>query len=297
MRTLRDYQLDAIAAVNREWARVASTMIVMPTGTGKTVVMAKIVADFKDKNILLLAHRNELLLQAQEKFGAELGYLPPIEKAEQGVDPYDLWQDGLVLLASVPTLRNDKRLRKFERRPFDYILIDECFPAGTMIGETPIERIAVGDVITSFDERTRELKQGKVVRTFQRPCPSRLVRITAAGRSVVCTENHPFYTSRGWVRSGLLEIGELLAVDSELLNDFDLYGMSVGFHSNQESTECVDSSGQDKMLLLADVQQDLQRKAFLGENGQNQSEVCFGPDEGQESHAASGDPGESVFCS
>jgi superfamily II DNA or RNA helicase len=129
MRILRDCQNDAVTAIYGEWAKVSSTMIVAATGTGKTVIMAKVVKDHEGKSILFLAHRNELLLQAQEKIGAELGYLPAIEKAELGVDPYDLWQDGLVLVASVQTLRNDKRLKKFERRPFDFILIDECHHA------------------------------------------------------------------------------------------------------------------------------------------------------------------------
>jgi superfamily II DNA or RNA helicase len=128
-RVCRPYQEDAYAAALGELETVASTMLVLPTGTGKTVIMAKLAANWNRGNVLLLAHRTELLEQARDKFGAELGYLPVIEQAERGMDPDCLWQGGLVLAASVQTMRNDKRLEKFKNHPFDLILIDEAHHA------------------------------------------------------------------------------------------------------------------------------------------------------------------------
>jgi superfamily II DNA or RNA helicase len=129
MRVCRPYQEDAYAATLRELERVTSTILVLPTGTGKTVILAKLVANWNRGNVLLLAHRTELLEQARDKFGAELGYLPVIEQAERGMEPDCLWRGGLVLVASVQTMRNDKRLEKFRNHPFDLIAIDEAHHA------------------------------------------------------------------------------------------------------------------------------------------------------------------------
>lgn len=129
MRTLRSYQEQCLGAVRQELEKVASTLVVMATGTGKTVVMAKLAAEWGRGNVLLLAHRVELLEQARDKLGAELGYAPVIEQAQRGMDIDCLWQGGAVLVASVQTLRNDKRLDKFKDHPFDLILIDECHHA------------------------------------------------------------------------------------------------------------------------------------------------------------------------
>lgn len=129
MRTLRPYQQEALDATLRELEKVSSTLVVMATGTGKTVYMAKLSTSWQRGNILLLAHRVELLEQAREKLAAELGYQPVIEQAQRGMDLDCLWQGGAVLIASVQTLRNDKRLEKFKDHPFDLILIDEAHHA------------------------------------------------------------------------------------------------------------------------------------------------------------------------
>lgn len=66
----RPYQQKAAAAIHREWdAGNKKTLVVMPTGTGKTIVFASIVNDqvAKGEHVLILAHREELLQQASDK--------------------------------------------------------------------------------------------------------------------------------------------------------------------------------------------------------------------------------------
>lgn len=63
------YQKKAAAAIHREWdAGNKKTLVVMPTGTGKTIVFASIVNDQVEKgeHVLILAHREELLQQAAQ---------------------------------------------------------------------------------------------------------------------------------------------------------------------------------------------------------------------------------------
>lgn len=128
-KVLRDYQDASVAAVLREFDAHASTLLVLPTGCGKTVVMAKLATGWERGNVLLLAHRIELLDQAAEKLGHELGYLPVVEQGQRGMDVDCLWQGGAVLVGSVQTMRGDRRLEKFARHPFDLILVDEAHHA------------------------------------------------------------------------------------------------------------------------------------------------------------------------
>ncbi|MBQ7986998.1 MAG: DEAD/DEAH box helicase [Bacteroidaceae bacterium] len=65
---LRDYQTDMLQRLERAWAGHRSVMVQMPTGTGKTVLMAEAVRneELKIKNekfILVVAHRRELIEQ------------------------------------------------------------------------------------------------------------------------------------------------------------------------------------------------------------------------------------------
>ena len=62
---LRDYQKDIVARVKEAWELHHSVMVQMPTGTGKTHVLASIVADFPGK-VLIVAHRVELVEQIRE---------------------------------------------------------------------------------------------------------------------------------------------------------------------------------------------------------------------------------------
>lgn len=132
MRTLRDYQRDAIAAAWRELEKVDSTLLVLPTGCGKTVIMSGLAAEWaasaRPGGVLVLAHRLELLDQAADKFAVELGYRPVVEQGERGYDQASLF-GGAVVVGSVQTLVSEKRLGKFADHPFGLVMIDESHHA------------------------------------------------------------------------------------------------------------------------------------------------------------------------
>src|SRR4249920_375272 len=69
---LRDYQIEALERVKKAYTEGKRRVIVsLPTGTGKTVVFASFPRHFKmKKRLLVLAHREELLIQAEQKFRA-----------------------------------------------------------------------------------------------------------------------------------------------------------------------------------------------------------------------------------
>ena len=64
---LRDYQSDICSRVSDAFDKHRSVMVQMPTGTGKTVVLAELVKRLKMKDeglkILIVAHRRELIEQ------------------------------------------------------------------------------------------------------------------------------------------------------------------------------------------------------------------------------------------
>lgn len=126
MRTLRPYQTAALEATRDRLKQSASTVVVLPTGLGKTVYAAKLITEWEQGNCLFLAHTKELIEQAADKLGAELGYRPGVEMNVQGVELDTIWQGGLSIVGSVQTMYGDRRLQKYSKHPFGLIVVDEC---------------------------------------------------------------------------------------------------------------------------------------------------------------------------
>lgn len=122
---LRPYQEEAKKAVLEEWDRgVKKTLLVLPTGTGKTIVFSKIIEDRvkAGERVLVLAHRGELLEQAADKLYKSTGLKCAVEKAEETC--IGSW--FRVVVGSVQTLMREKRLNKLAPDFFNSIVIDEA---------------------------------------------------------------------------------------------------------------------------------------------------------------------------
>ena len=122
---LRPYQEKATEAVIAEWDKgVKKTLLVLPTGTGKTIVFSKIIEDRvkKGQRVLVLAHRGELLEQAADKLYNSTGLKCAVEKAEETC--VGSWYR--VVVGSVQTLMREKRLSKLSPDFFNSIVIDEA---------------------------------------------------------------------------------------------------------------------------------------------------------------------------
>ncbi len=122
--TLRDYQSEAVRAVKQHYAAgVSRQLIVLPTGSGKTIIIAHLVADLKIPT-LILVHRDELISQTLEK-------LQMIAPATQvGIVKGDLNDlNRPITLASVQTLSRASRLKQVGREAFGFIVVDEAHHA------------------------------------------------------------------------------------------------------------------------------------------------------------------------
>jgi superfamily II DNA or RNA helicase len=142
---LRPYQDKAINAVRNEFVKgVKSTMIVVGTGLGKTIIFGMIArrAIEKGGRVLVLAHTEELISQAVNKLdmlGVEVG----IEKAEQKARAIF---DPDAVIASVQTMK-PKRLSTWDPNYFTLVIVDECHHA----------------VCTSYQRILRHFKSARVL--------------------------------------------------------------------------------------------------------------------------------------
>jgi superfamily II DNA or RNA helicase len=126
---LRPYQAEAIKAVEARWESHPGqrTAVVLPTGTGKTVMFAHLLARSAHRGRgLVLVHRDELIRQAVSKIRTVAPELSVgVIKAQEN----DL--DSDVIVASVQTLSRPARLEALcaDPRPVDLGVVDECHHA------------------------------------------------------------------------------------------------------------------------------------------------------------------------
>ena len=122
---LRPYQQEARESIFEQWdSGVKKTLLVLPTGCGKTIVFAKVTEDCvrNGDRVLILAHRGELLEQAADKIHNSTGLGCAVEKAEESCQ--GSW--FRIVVGSVQTLMREKRLGQFPADYFNTIIIDEA---------------------------------------------------------------------------------------------------------------------------------------------------------------------------
>lgn len=122
---LRPYQQEAKDAIFHSWDEgIQKTLLVLPTGCGKTIVFAKVAEECvrQGDRVLILAHRGELLEQAADKIGRSTGLGCATEKAEETC----LGSWFRITVGSVQSLMRESRLNKFDEDYFNTIIIDEA---------------------------------------------------------------------------------------------------------------------------------------------------------------------------
>ena len=131
---LRDYQEEAAAGVFREWAEHASTLAVLPTGLGKTVLFAEVIRRMHERGAraMVLAHREELITQAADKIRRVTGLEAQVEMGEYHVQPY-FGKMPPVVVSTVQTQcaggDGGGRMSKFDPQDFGLVVIDEAHHA------------------------------------------------------------------------------------------------------------------------------------------------------------------------
>lgn len=122
---LRSYQQEAKDSIFIEWKKgIHKTLLVLPTGCGKTIVFAKVTEECvrQGDRVLILAHRGELLEQASDKIAKATGLRCATEKAEDTC----LGSWLRIVVGSVQSMMREKRLGQFPKDYFNTIIIDEA---------------------------------------------------------------------------------------------------------------------------------------------------------------------------
>jgi superfamily II DNA or RNA helicase len=119
--SLRGYQVAASEAIQRGFTEYQRQLLVLPTGGGKTVVLAHLAAINQPRRTLVLAHREELITQAVDKIRAVTGLNADIEMADNHAS-----SDAPVVVASIQTLMRSKRRERWARDHFGLVVVDEA---------------------------------------------------------------------------------------------------------------------------------------------------------------------------
>ena len=123
---LRPYQLKLVDDIEAAFTRHRTVLGVLPTGGGKTVIMAEIIRreNAAHRKGLVLAHRRELILQARGKVAAAgivPGIIMPGETYRQTLD----WHVGTVQSVHARGIRRES----MPMPPADLVVIDEAHHA------------------------------------------------------------------------------------------------------------------------------------------------------------------------
>jgi len=117
---LRDYQITDTKNIENAWKEFRSVLYQLPTGGGKSVILTNLVSKFPKEQILIFAHKKRLLTQLHDRLNG-LGIKTGILYGQKSED-----LDAPVVVVSIRTAVNDKRLEKLILRKWDRVIIDEA---------------------------------------------------------------------------------------------------------------------------------------------------------------------------
>ena len=175
---LRPYQAEAKRAILTAWDEgYRKTLLVLPTGCGKTVVFSSVTENQVNKGhrVLIMAHRGELLDQAADKLKEASGLDSVLEKAEST----SLGSFLPVTVGSVQSLAQEKRLARFPNDYFQDIIVDEAhhclsdsykrvldhFPDANILGVTATpDRGDMKNLGEFFDSKAYEYSMTEAIR-------------------------------------------------------------------------------------------------------------------------------------
>lgn len=131
---LRPYQEEAVRAINDKWNEWQRELLVLPTGCGKTVVF-NMIANQRPGKTLILAHRDELIEQARDKYFKMFGDNPgKIKAMENDIRP--------VTVGSVQTM-----CRRDYSGMFDTVIVDEAHHAISPSYKTVLDQFPEAKVL------------------------------------------------------------------------------------------------------------------------------------------------------
>lgn len=130
----RDYQSKASDCIFSEWREVDSTLVVMPTGGGKTILFSDVIRRAFPRRAMVLAHREELIFQARDKIKRVTGLTCEVEMGDyRAHSDGSLFGRAAVIVSTIQTQcaggDGGGRMSKFDPMDFGLLIIDEAHHA------------------------------------------------------------------------------------------------------------------------------------------------------------------------
>lgn len=164
-RQLRPYQVEAVAEVEKRWFAaepVKRTGVVLPTGAGKSTVIAKLAVNsyYRGDPVVMIAHRAELIDQMTSTiFEVD----PTIPRSAVGIVQAEQDDHSAPIVgATLQTLRNARRLKSLGKRKV--ILWDEVHHAAAEGFHTTFEDLGGYDdaLMCGFTATMRRAERGRI---------------------------------------------------------------------------------------------------------------------------------------
>lgn len=154
---LRWYQREACEAIVSGFAEHSSQLAVLATGLGKTQIFSAI-ARMWPGNVLVLAHREELVEQAKLRLEQMTGESVEVDMADQRASRH-----CRLVVGSVDTVKQRHRLDRFGKDHFGLIIADECHHYVSKTYMRPLEFFNAKILgVTATPDRGDEQALGKV---------------------------------------------------------------------------------------------------------------------------------------
>lgn len=273
---IRDFQKQSITELlKRKESDVPFQrgIIEVGTGGGKTLIIALICSKLPQKT-LIIVNSIDLLHQTSEDLknflGEEVGII--------GAGHDD--QHCRVTVSTVQTLSRNVEAFLSLLNSVETLVIDECFPAGTKVGDKNIEDIKVGDVVPSFDEKTNSITYNQVTHVFKNKV-KRLIKIHLKNKDyLVCTPNHPVLTKRGWVPASLLHSDDMMCytIDYEK-NSTKFFMRRMQNSRDTNRSERYIRQKNKKSILFNRMLAEVYNPISIRNNGKDKPKICLNKNE------------------
>jgi ATP-dependent helicase IRC3 len=117
-------------------------VVCLPTGAGKTVVFSHL-AQLARRQVLVLAHREELLAQACDKIARAVPNGSAVVAVEQGAQRAP--EDAKILVCSIRSLHEERLARVMRGRDVGLVIYDECHHAAADDNQRVLRQLGAFD--------------------------------------------------------------------------------------------------------------------------------------------------------
>lgn len=222
---LRDYQKEAIYAALKN----KKGILLSCTSSGKSLMIFNIIVTLltqkKLKKTMIVVPNKTLVEQLYKDFidygwkNIDICVTKLYDEEKKNVD----FRKPVLITTWQSIYKKEKSF--FE--DYQAVLCDECVNGDTLIktpnGDKKIKDIKEGDLVITYNEKTKKFEPNKVLETHRNHISSKNAKMLRLeledGKILELTENHPVYTTnRGWVRAGDLDEND----DIEIINNNEI---------------------------------------------------------------------------